>query len=171
MKLLTAAQRSGTFCGTVGESMSARRFLVILAVIGGGLLQSVPAKAANWLEQNFWMSGPLYTGRLPACDHQWALAEIRSRFGTKERRFWDSNLKIVNFDQIKETAYRPWASDTIPRRFCSARALLSDGVWRPVHYLIGEDIGMIGAFWGVEWCVVGVDRNWASNPACRMMRP
>ena len=24
---------------------------------------------------------------------------------------------------------------------------------------------MIGASWGVEWCVVGVDRNWANNPA------
>ena len=26
---------------------------------------------------------------------------------------------------------------------------------------------MIGANWGVEWCVVGVDRNWAYNPACK----
>ena len=49
--------------------------------------------------------------------------------------------------------------------------LLSDGVWRPVHYLIGEDMGMIGSTWDVEWCVVGVDRNWSNNPACRMMRP
>ena len=24
---------------------------------------------------------------------------------------------------------------------------------------------MIGASWGVEWCVVGLDRNWAYNPA------
>jgi hypothetical protein len=30
---------------------------------------------------------------------------------------------------------------------------------------------MIGASWGVEWCVVGLDRNWAYNPACRMARP
>jgi hypothetical protein len=40
-----------------------------------------------------------------------------------------------------------------------------------VHYLIGEDFGLVGATWDVEWCVVGLDRNWASNPACRMMRP
>jgi hypothetical protein len=25
--------------------------------------------------------------------------------------------------------------------------------------------------WGVEWCVVGLDRNWAYNPACKMARP
>ena len=26
-------------------------------------------------------------------------------------------------------------------------------------------------FWGVEWCVVGLDRNWAYNPACKMAQP
>ena len=30
---------------------------------------------------------------------------------------------------------------------------------------------MIGMFWGVEWCVVGLDRNWAYNPACKMAKP
>jgi hypothetical protein len=30
---------------------------------------------------------------------------------------------------------------------------------------------MIGAIWGVEWCIVGLDRNWAYNPACKMARP
>ena len=34
-----------------------------------------------------------------------------------------------------------------------------------------EDTGMIGASFGVQWCVVGYDRNWAYNPACRMARP
>jgi hypothetical protein len=48
---------------------------------------------------------------------------------------------------------------------------VSDGRWRPVHYSIIEDGGMISASWGVEWCVVGIDRNWAYNPACKMARP
>jgi len=25
--------------------------------------------------------------------------------------------------------------------------------------------------WGVEWCVVGLDRNWAYNPTCKMAQP
>ena len=33
------------------------------------------ARAANWLEQNFWMSGPRYDGILPSCDAQAALYE------------------------------------------------------------------------------------------------
>jgi hypothetical protein len=24
---------------------------------------------------------------------------------------------------------------------------------------------------GIEWCIVGLDRNWAYNPACKMARP
>lgn len=144
-------------------------------IASAGMLLAVlsvqPAGAASWLEKNFWMSGPRYDGVLPPCDIPEALARIQSRFATKEGRFWSSDLRIVTFERVRETAFRPWAPDTIPRRFCSAVALTSDGVRRPLHYSIGEDTGMIGANWGVEWCVVGTDRNWAYNPGCLMARP
>jgi hypothetical protein len=139
-------------------------------VVGFALLAgAVPAGAANWFEMNFWMSGPRYDGVLPPCEA--GLSKIQSRFATKETRFWNSNLQIVGFDKVRETAFRPWAPDTIPRRYCSAVATTSDGVRRAVHYSIGEDTGMIGQTWGVEWCVVGTDRNWAYNPGCSMARP
>lgn len=48
---------------------------------------------------------------------------------------------------------------------------MSDGVRRAVHYAIIEDTGYLGVSWGVQWCVVGLDRNWAYHPACRMARP
>jgi hypothetical protein len=132
---------------------------------------TAPAEAAGWIEKNVYLRGPRYVAKLPPCDYPSALATIKARFGTKERRFWVSDLQIMNFDRIHETAFRPWAEHTIPRRFCSGMALISDGRWRPVHYSIVEDGGHIGATWGVEWCVVGVDRNWAYNPACKMARP
>jgi hypothetical protein len=108
---------------------------------------------------------------LPACDAQAALGKIASRFGEKEHAFWNSALTIAGFDKIREIAYRPWAANTIPRRFCSAMVRISDGTWHPMSYSIGEDTGMIGQTWGVEWCVVGLDRNWAYNPACKMAQP
>ena len=49
--------------------------------------------------------------------------------------------------------------------------LFSDGTTHVVNYWIGEDTGFIGASWGVEWCVVGLDRNWAYNPRCKMAKP
>jgi hypothetical protein len=141
--------------------------LAVLLLVASGST----ARAANWFEKNFWLSGPNYDGNLPACDNGWALGEIQRNFSTKEGRFWNSDLAIVDFERIHETAFSPWAPQSIPRRFCSAVAVISDGVRRPVHYSIAEDLGTIGATWGVEWCVVGLDRNWAYNPACRIAKP
>jgi hypothetical protein len=147
--------------------MSGRIVTVLTALVL--LAFAAPAGAANFFEKNFWLSGPRYDSVLPPCEA--ALGLIQKRFATKEGRFWTSDLQIVSFEHVRETALRPWAYNAIPRRFCSARALVSDGRWRPVHYSIIEDGGMIGANWGVEWCVVGIDRNWAYNPACKMARP
>jgi hypothetical protein len=142
-----------------------RSFILAAALFAA----ATPASAANWLEMNFGLSGPRYDGVLPPCEA--GLGTIVSRFAEKESQFWNSNLQILGFERVRQTAYRPWASGTIPRRFCSATALVSDGRKHQVSYWIGEDTGFIGATWGVEWCVAGLDRNWAYNPACKMARP
>ena len=142
---------------------------LVAAAIFVGLGAVAPAHAASWLEKNFWLSGPNYDGVLPPCEA--ALNKIARRFAQKESRFWNSSLQIVSFEGVRETAFRPWANGTIPRRYCSATAYVSDGRKHRVNYWIGEDTGMIGMTWGVEWCVVGLDRNWAYNPACQMARP
>ena len=135
------------------------------------MLSAAPANAANWFEMNYWLSGPRYDAVVPLCEDPAALGKIQSRFADKEGRFWQSNLQLVDFERVHEIAFRPWADGTIPRRFCGAVALVSDGKKRAIYYSIIEDAGMIGMTWGVEWCVVGLDRNWAYNPACRMARP
>jgi hypothetical protein len=129
------------------------------------------ASAANILDLNFGLSGPSYEGQLPPCDDRAALKKIAARFSEKEGSFWRSNLEIKGFEAVRETGFRSWAANSIPRRFCSGYALLSDGARRPVHYSIAEDQGMIGMSWGVEWCIVGLDRNMAYSPACRMAQP
>jgi hypothetical protein len=155
----------------MGGIMSSRALLLGSWLAALAVLPAGNALAANWVEENFYLSGPRYDGVLPPCDAQAALGKIASRFGDKERTYWNSSLKIAGFDQIREIAYRPWAANTIPRRFCSAIVRISDGSNRPLHYSIGEDTGMIGSTWGVEWCVVGLDRNWAYNPACKLAQP
>jgi hypothetical protein len=128
-------------------------------------------RSASLLELNFWLSGPRYDAVVPLCSDPAALAKVQARFAEKEDKFWDPTLRILGFEGVRETAWRPWAENTIPRRFCAARALVNDGRSRAVYYSIAEDTGIIGATFGVEWCVVGLDRNWAYNPACRMAQP
>jgi len=147
-------------------SLWLRSFVVAVSIAIGA---AAPTGAAGWLEKNVYLSGPRYDGVLPRCEA--ALGTIASRFAQKEGRFWNSSLQIVGFDRVRETAFRPWAPETIPRRYCSAMAMVSDGRARTVHYSIIEDASIIGMTWGVEWCVVGLDRNWAYNPACHMAQP
>jgi len=127
------------------------------------------AEAANGWEMNFWLSGPKYDGRVAPCEA--ALGKISAQFQEKESTYWNSALRIMGYSRIHEIAYRPWQSDNIPRRYCTAEAMLNDGKPRPVYFSIIEDGGFASYSQGVEWCVVGLDRDWAYNPACRAARP
>ncbi len=148
----------------------ARIIAAIIAVVATGSAVT-SAGAASWLEKNFWLSGPRYDHYVPLCSDRGPLDKITVRFATKEGDFWNSSLRIVQFDQIREIAWEPWTSGTIPRRYCTASVAVSDGSRHAINYSIIEDGGMIGSEYGVEWCVVGLDRNWAYNPACRAARP
>jgi hypothetical protein len=112
-----------------------------------------------------------YSSDLPLCGDPSVLANISTNFAEKEAKFWNSDLTIVEYARIQPLAYRPWGLDHIPRRFCSATATVSNGRRHRIDYSVREDQGFIGNSWGVEFCVTGLDRNWAYNPACRMARP
>ncbi len=101
------------------------RILAALLTATSVLAFAPAAEAASWLEKNFALFGPRYSGKLPPCDYPVALSKIQYLFGLKERRFWNSNLSIAAFEQVRD----------------------------------------------VEWCVVGVDRNWPFNPACKAAKP
>jgi hypothetical protein len=152
--------------------MSARIFRVAFALALALNFACVPhARAANLLEKNFWLSGPRYDQVLPPCDYRAALDRIIGDFQIKEARFWNSRLQIVGIENIQQTALLPWAAQSIPRRFCTATALINDGARHAIYYSIAEDTGTIGIDWGVNFCVVGLDRSLAYGPACRAARP
>lgn len=143
----------------------------VALVLTLGVIALTPARAATWLEKNFYLSGPRYDRSMPACDYPGALDRIIANFRTKEYGFWNSQLRIVGIENIREIDTMPWAAQSIPRRYCSGTAVINDGAKHPLFYSIGEDTGMIGMDWGVNFCVAGLDRNWAYNPDCRSAKP
>ena len=147
------------------------RFISVAFALAFCAAFASPSPAANLFEKNFWLPGPDYDRQMPACDYPGALDRIIGNFRTKEIRFWNSELEIVGIEHIRETAVMPWAAQSIPRRFCSGVALISDGARHPIYFSIGEDTGMIGMDFGVNFCVVGLDRNWAYGPGCRAAKP
>ena len=112
-----------------------------------------------------------YDGNLPLCDDPGVLARISERFQQKEAEYWNSKLEIGGYDRVRQIGYRANGLGYIPRRYCIARANLSDLKPRAVIYQIGEDLGLIGLGYDVEWCVVTLDRNLAYAPGCQAVRP
>ena len=179
--------------------VAGRRAMGLLAGVALCVASAGTGQAASFLEKNFWLSGPNYSGNVPACDTPEALNRIEQRFAETESRFWSSKATIEGFDHIREVAFRPWGSEYQPRRYCSADVIISGAAVPPshsysggqyvggkvgavkavsatgtrhrVHYSIIEDGGFIGFSWGVEWCVEGFDRSWTYAPNCRAALP
>jgi hypothetical protein len=149
------------------RSLGVALLLALIGLVAG----RDEVQAASPFELNLWLSGPRYDAIVPLCGEPGALNMIQAHFADKESQYWASELKIVGFEKVREIAFRPWVEGIIPRRYCRATALVSDGIKRSVSYSIGENTGFLGMGYGVEWCVVGLDRNWAYNPACRIARP
>lgn len=112
-----------------------------------------------------------YSSDLPLCSDPSVLSFISSKFAEKEAAFWHSDLTILEYSKIQPTAYRPWGTELIPRRYCTADTVVSDGHRTKVDYSVREDLGFIGNGWSVEWCVRGLDRNLAYSPRCNLARP
>lgn len=114
-----------------------------------------------------------FDANIPACQAPEVLERLSTHFAEKEAKFWNSSLTIVNYERIERTAWRPWGLDFYPRRYCSAVATTSDGLRRKVDYSVRDGLGIIGADWGIEFCVHGLDRNrsYAYATACREARP
>ena len=112
-----------------------------------------------------------YDANIPGCQDREVLETVTSKFAEKEHQYWATRLQIVGYENIQRTAWRPWGLDYVPRRFCTATATISDGVKRKIDYSVREGLGPFGASWGVEFCVQGLDRNWAYSPSCLAARP
>jgi hypothetical protein len=120
-----------------------------------------------------------FSSALPSCDDPSVLGTISGRFGEAETTFWGGKNALENFDRVREIGFRANGLGYIPRRYCVARVTVIDPrvpppPRPPVHtvvYNVTAAAGIIGVTWGVEWCVVGFDREHAYEPACDVLRP
>ncbi|MEO1199539.1 MAG: hypothetical protein AAFX39_09945 [Pseudomonadota bacterium] len=109
----------------------------------------------------------------PTCDDDAVLAELRHDFDDSERLYRDPKLSLRAVSHVREVATRQWDDDRylMARRYCEARAHLSDGRDYRLVYWIRSDEGFAGAGWGVTHCMVGRDIYYAYQPACQGLRP
>ena len=158
-------QRGATVLNRAIVGLLALLIFPALARAGGGPVElnqyDVPAEA-RW--------APFFA-TMPACDDGGVLSTISGRFAQTQREFWNPELAIAGFDRVREIGFRANGLSYIPRRYCIARAAMSDSKERTVIYNVVSAFGIMGMTWGVEWCVVGHDPNFAYAPACLTLRP
>jgi NADH:ubiquinone oxidoreductase subunit len=127
-----------------------------------------------------------YDAQVAACDDPSVLNRIGNAFGSREANDWKTNLTITGIDHVRQTHFRPNGKDLIPRRYCQARVMVSDGRRRALYYNVVEDAGITGwhgslflglvryptpGSFNVEWCIDGLDRHRTYAQNCRMARP
>lgn len=147
-------------------------FSLVLAGFVAAGAQSLIADAAN--------ARPLtpaerryqpYDGSLPFCDDPGVLGKVNSKFQSREAEYWNSGLAIVGYEKIHEIGYRSTGADYIPRRYCKANVFMNDQKVRQLTYWVGENLGPIGIGWGIDWCISGLDRNYAYGLDCKAANP
>ena len=94
-----------------------------------------------------------------------------SQFASTEWRFWNTDLRIVAFERVREDGLAAVGARHDPAPVLLRRRLVSDGRRRRIEYSVREGLSFIGVTWGTEWCISGLDRHYAYAPHCRQAQP
>jgi hypothetical protein len=144
-----------------------KRALFLLAFLGLSATARADSEYADPAERRF---SP-YVGDVYKCDEPAILDRIKSVWRTNEGAYWNNEMQITDFDRVRELSLRGSGLEYIPRRYCIARGHFSDDSVHTVIYDIEEGMGIIGFGDGVEYCIIGLDREFAFSPACSSLRP
>ena len=110
-----------------------------------------------------------YFNPLPSCKEATVHAQIVARFNQADRSLWHSGTSLKYIRQASQRSYNIYPDSQINRRFCRAKAYMSDGRTRRVHFLIEQHMGLASFGWGVEYCLRGSDYWHAYGGSCRVL--
>ena len=144
----------------------ARRLAGFLALL---LLAATPATAENFTFYKSPHREAPWNG--PACDDPKVLKQIHARFDQTEAAYWHTGIRMAMITHVRQTAFQDWQPLIIARRYCSAMAYLTNGARYELVYWLRSEQGFAGTDWGMQYCLVGRDRDMAYAPYCRMLRP
>lgn len=128
---------------------------------------SLPANAADYLR-----TAPTTVGDTGLCNQQGVLRRVVADFGYQVRHVPNlPQVGISAMSDVRLTRYEPKTNPAqIERTYCKATAVLSDGQYRPVWYMVEDGQGFAGVGSNVEFCVDGFDRWYVFDASCRVLR-
>ncbi len=145
---------------------------ILTGLVALGLLV-IPAQAADYTYGGSYAGVP-YGGlfhRLPVCDAGKVLAKVINKFAYYDAHVIHSGLTIANIGEVRETRISVDGPSLIPRRYCDATAILSDGRRSEVVFLIEYKQGFASIHYGVQSCLPGYDPYRVYGAGCHSIRP
>ena len=122
-------------------------------------LVSLPASAADYLTP-----APAGVADAGACSQQSVLRSVRHVPNLPQ-------VGISAMSDVQLTRYEPKTNPAqIERTYCKATAVLTDGQYRSVWYMVEEGQGFASMGRNVEFCVDGFDRWYVYDASCRVLR-
>ncbi|MEM8749737.1 MAG: hypothetical protein AAGF28_05505 [Pseudomonadota bacterium] len=141
-----------------------RKLFTLLALVSFALTAFAPVRVA---------AGPLdllVRGSFPQCDDAKVLKKIVKRFNWAEDYNWKRGFYLESIERIRERVVQNAGDRQIPRRYCRAHALLTNGNHPTVFYLIEGGQGFAGNSFNVEFCLNGLDPWNEYDGSCRVLR-
>ncbi|MEI2383655.1 cytoplasmic protein [Breoghania sp. JC706] len=106
---------------------------------------------------------------LPLCDAPSVQSAVRRTIARADTDY-RGGISIEKMDLVGQTGYALDTPSPVARRYCRARAYLSNGRLHPVYYMIEAYSGFVGVSWNVEACLPGFDRWRVNDGNCRVVR-
>ena len=144
----------------------------------------LPASLRPLAAAGFLAAAALVPGRAAAeapavpvaeCDAATVLYTVRSSFAHGAARVEKDNLEIAEFGTIRSQGVGMNDPSPIPRRWCYAPVVLSNGTRSTAYWRIDRGTGfaspgLAGLHDSIETCVLGRDRWRVHDGTCRTVR-
>ncbi|WEX87544.1 hypothetical protein PZN02_003950 [Sinorhizobium garamanticum] len=106
-----------------------------------------------------------------ACSNASVLGFITRRFDYKAANYLHANLAIAEIRDMGQNRFEPRDyTHLVEREYCYATAVMTDGVRRPLWYLIERPWGFAGVGRSIEFCVGGLDPWYVYGAHCASLR-
>lgn len=105
------------------------------------------------------------------CDNPSVLGFITRRFDYKAANYLHANIAIAEIRDLGLTRYEPRdQTHLVAREYCYGTAVTTDGVRRPMWYVIEWPWGFAGVGSNIEFCIGGLDPWYVYGAHCASLR-
>lgn len=134
------------------------------------LLVAMPATASAYFPSYFQAMFATF----PDCSNGSVKARIIDKFNWADRNTFYRGISIRTIDYERDRGVESFGvagiGAPIDRRYCKAKAWLSNGKSNTVYYRIERGMGLAGTGYKVEFCLPGYDPWHVYDGSCRVLR-